>query len=227
MTGREIQKRVRQHLLPVMGGYAAKGREVFMTPVEYLVRGFSFEPSAFSKCQFTVYAYVQPLYTGESSIGFTFGERLGALARGPDRWWTISEDNEAEVMAEVLALIKRYGEPFVDTWKTPEDFVTRAGARHSDPEDPYVLQAAFYSAVLVNATKAIEPLHQQLKESTVIRPGQLDLEWPKAMARQADLLLDTYLQGHAGAKRLLHQWRAVTLEALRLTEYAAELPLDK
>src|SRR5260370_2788747 len=89
-----------------------------------------------------------PLYVPSDHIYFTFGGRLGALSGHQERWWTISDDNESEVMKEVLSLIRTEGLPFLDRIKNPRnlaEYIHRDVHPDNRRTDPYLAASEAYS----------------------------------------------------------------------------------
>jgi hypothetical protein len=225
MTGRDFEKLCLRYVLPELNGFGVKGGLLLAIPAEYLLRGFCVNSSAFDN-SFALEAFVQPLYVPCDHVYFNFGNRLGRLKDNRERWWLIDEQNEASSMEEILGLIKDVGLPFIDTWKTPDDFVRRAFAHCGDPRNPHRLQTQFYSAILVDDVAAGRSSFQKLK--THIEGSSDRRPWLLQLLKESTELYDAWQSDPQKAKDMLNRWTEETKAALRLDK-AKELrkPIER
>ncbi len=120
-------------------------------PTEHLLRALSTDSSGFSGVRFVVEAFVMPLYVPSDHIYYTFGGRLGALSGHQERWWTISDENESEVMREVLDLIRKEALPFLNRLSNPRELAEHIHRDvHPDNRrtDPHLAESEAYSWIV-------------------------------------------------------------------------------
>lgn len=213
MKASRLKPLYKKYLLPYLSGFRYKGHLIYSEPIEYLLRGFWFESSAFSADAFTVYVFVQPLYVPEEGIAFTFGQRLPWLRSKKDRWWELSETNEEEVMKDVQQAILQLGLPFLEQFKTPADLAQKAGKVIGSRDNPHIQEAVAYSRVLAGEThkalKALDRLHRYLRRTA-------EYDWEREMDRRVLRIRIALAHDPQEAIHLLTEWREYTLKNLRL-----------
>lgn len=211
MTGRQFEKLFRRHLLPELPGFGCKGSLLFATPIQGLLRGFSFDTSAYDRRRFDIEVFVQPLYIPVDFIFYTFGERLPYPSDG----WCLSEGEEASVMAQVLASIKGRGLQFIGYIQTPRDLAHKRALVNSSPNDPHVVRAVAYSHALAHeypeAVQALDRLDAIMSEDNPLRQP-----WDDELQEQGRLMRKLLLQSPEEAVDLLERWTEQTRAALRL-----------
>ncbi len=93
MKVKYVKKLYKNYLSEALPGFGIQGHLVYYEQVEYLLRGFYFESSAFCADDFNIYVFVQPLFIPLTNLWFSFGHRLGELSsKGIAKWWSISND---------------------------------------------------------------------------------------------------------------------------------------
>ncbi len=141
----------RKYLLPNLPDFSVKGHLLYHQDIQYLLRGFCFESSAFNRESFTINVFVQPLYVPRNYLSFTIGNRVGLLNKGRDIWWDYEEAQERKIMEEVLSLILSDGIPFLEKHKSLKELTHQyqksdKGAR----ENKHVIEAVGYAYVLLD-----------------------------------------------------------------------------
>src|SRR5436309_2435201 len=97
MTTKEFLA-IEKRLLPQFPGFTTKGALMFIQPLDHTLRGFHFEPSAFSKKGFYVNMFFLPLCVPIEHVHFTFGHRVG-----PNKRWSADQpDLEVTLGLEML-----------------------------------------------------------------------------------------------------------------------------
>lgn len=126
MTNREFKRFADEYLLPRLGDRFRVVRNViFVQPVDWFLRMFVFETSAYLRERFDIRAAVQPLYVVADEFSLHWGEDLGM--------WERTADNESAVAEQILAHLRAKGLPLFDRVQTPLDF-TQVFAEHVNSE---------------------------------------------------------------------------------------------
>jgi hypothetical protein len=216
MKDREWKPLFRTYLLPHLPGFDFKGSLVFVRPLEYLLRGFYFEASGFDRLAFYLTAFVQPLYAPYDHIHFSFGERLSTWGAGG---WTVSPEDPARTMTDVLASIKRRGLPFINYVRTPHDLATKAPLVGGHPRsNPYAAEAVAFSHILCGqypeAVQMLEHLEQMLREPRDFPTQPRETE----MLNRCRSMHACLARDPREAIRQLDEWTARTRQSLRLPE---------
>ena len=121
MKGRRFEGLATKHLLPAMSGFDVRGGLIFARPLIYLLRGFCCDSSRWDRNEFCIQVFVQPLFVPEVGVAFTLGDRLGEILGKQEQWWTLTDQNEQEVMADVLEHMQREGPVILDKFKTSKE----------------------------------------------------------------------------------------------------------
>jgi len=215
MTSREFQRLFKKYLLPELPGMRFAGSLFFVDPPEYLLRGLYFEGSDFDRTAFTVYAFVQPLYVPKDHIYFSYGDRLGCLGGGAERWWNMEASTEPTVMAEVLQLIREEGLPHLEQLKTPADLAAWTQRQSHAAGDPNYLEALGYSLALEGRIpEALEALDRVSRLPPPYGPDS----WEHAVRRRVAEMRELLARDPEQARRVLDEWTAATATALRLNK---------
>lgn len=217
MRIRQLMRWVQEYLLPHLPNFQLHLSLVYSSPVEWILRGFDFQPSWMDRSAFTVEVFAQPLYVPMDCIWYTFGSRLSVLKFRRDIWWRLENtepENVERVFGEVLSSIREVGLPFIEQLSTPEDFVQRGAKKSGVPDDPYVREAVAYSRILVGDYKKtkhdLERLHRELLQDKHNYP------WMGEMVERVSLIQSLLEQSPEAAVGQLHEWRNWTLTKLRL-----------
>jgi len=193
-----------KYLLPHMPTFVHKGKLLYASPLNHVLRAFHFDSSAFDKETFYVTVFYLPLYVPSSHIHLGFGERLRS-SKG--QAWNLSDPRLGE---ELLACIQQQGLPFLEAVKQPCDVVT-AIQRLGIDSNVYNLEAMAYSLVMIDnvvaAQQALERLTKLLDTSV---PWQAEMK-TRAMELARKLDIDPQ-----EARRQLAEWEQATVKNLGL-----------
>jgi hypothetical protein len=211
---REVQKELPQ--------LRAKGRLLFLTPVNYLLRGVMLDASGFSKDAFYPTAFVLPLYK-DNDICFTFGGRL----RTPkNNWhWDIGNEEWASLIDHLTWAIKEQAIPFFERLKAPIDMALACAS--GDAFSPYfrwlsgdihVREAAAYSWLLAGnvpmAVRYAKGIQQEISCGTDRR------DWVMALNERAQRFEERLATGKEEvARQELHAFAQHSAEALGLSRW--------
>jgi hypothetical protein len=224
MKAIQFQRLTQQYLLPTLPGFAAKGALVYATPLDYLLRGFYFEPSGSDPSSFYVWTFIQPLYVPTRHIYFTFGRRLG-------KGWPLDEKEAdgsrsngqhyqagmASIMVQVLRTIEAEGLPFIGNIEHPVDLAYQTSRVTDAPdEDPYVVEAVIYSYILAGEYGRAREKYARLKRS--LSSLENGLVWAREIAQRAAQVMDNLPRHPDNTVALLDMWTRQTARDLRLPE---------
>lgn len=217
MTEARFQALIRKHLLPLMPDFGVKGGLLFVRPIQYVLRGYGFQGSSFDKHIFCVGVFAEPLFIPGGYVAVEGWKRLGTVKGKQDQWWTLTEDNERQVMTDVHRLMKREGPVILDKFKTLEDFVKNAIDRDTNPYSPYPPEMVAYGAILTgNANKAHE-MFDRLE--TTLRNADCHRDYHDEILERACLVRDTFARNPKKAVAMLSRWRDETAATYKLTKF--------
>jgi hypothetical protein len=203
MTTREFVGLEKQ-LVRELPGFAIKGRLMFASPVQQVLKGINFEPSAFSKKMFTVTVFVTPFCVPHRHLSLNFGKRLRHKESGA-RW----DGDMLNLPSELAAVLKSQAVPFLSRANSLRDFVELA--KSFSFENPHTLEAIAYVLARVGDFQQAASVLDQLLE-------QLDVKvpWQEEMANRAVALRAKVSSNPTEAKHQLETWEAETRQNLGL-----------
>ncbi len=217
MTGKQFQSLIRRHLLPHFPESDVRRGLLFVRPLGQILRGFCFDSSGLDRFEFTVEVFVQPLFVPNEGITFSIGDRLGSICGKQERWWTLTDDNETEIMADVLKLMQREGPVILDKFTTLEDFSKNAITPHTNPYSPYPPEMVAYGAVLLGNKQLAEKMFVRLDET--LHPEQEYCEYHAGIRDRAHLVRTAFERSPEDAVGILSKWREETVANLKLTKF--------
>lgn len=219
MTGRRFEKLARTYLLPKMTDYQVQNGIIFSVPVTYIVRGFFVNSSAFHADEFCICLFIHPLFVPDQPISASLGGRLGSILGKQEKWWTLTNENEPDVMSDILQHMRREGPTIFDRFKTLKDFVERTSARQPNPHSPYPPEMAAYGAILLDDPKTVDKMFRRL--GAVLDEVEPEHQQPyhDEIRARAKSMHDAFARDPSEAKAILHQWRDATVAKLKLTRY--------
>ena len=217
MTEARFQALIYRHLLPHMPGFAAKGGLLFVRPLEYVLRGYGFQGSNFDKDRFCVGAFAEPLFIPGGNVAVEGWGRLGSIRGKADKWWTLTKDNEQQVMADVLRLMKREGPTIIDKFKTLDDFVKNAITRKTNPYSPYPPEMVAYGAVLLGKRRLAEKMFDKVEWT--LRDESQRRSYEEEILKRARNVRNTFRRDSQEAVAILRRWREETAAKLKLTKF--------
>jgi hypothetical protein len=206
MRGRDFERLARKHLLPQLPGFRLGRGLIYAEPFDYLLRGMSMDSSAFSREDFYLNCFVQPLYVPAEGLRFPFGFRLRD-PRNNHGGWTFTDVTEEEVFAGVLAAIKEQCVPIVDNYAHPSTLERWPGAW----DGLHMAEGAAYGLVIEGPRdKAVKWLSRT--DELAKRDGR---DWALRVGERARLITETLTRSHEDAVSLLRHWADETAVKLR------------
>jgi len=193
-------------LLPNIPGFSSKEWLLFASPIDHVLKGFCGDDSGLNKEQFTVWAFMLPLYVPTDHVHFNMGFRL-TQENGCEKWWNIVDP---DLRDELLVCIETQGLPYFDKVKEPKDVAT-AIQKLTTQFSPYDLEAVAYSQLMArefdSAGSALERLISSINST---------IAWQARMADRAEFLLRKLNLNPQLAIQQLHEWELATLQNLGL-----------
>lgn len=193
-------------LLKALPGFTIKGPLMFLAPVTTLLRGISFEPSAFDDKSFYVDKFVMPLCVPTQHLYFLFGDRIRRHGGG-DRW----SAEMPNLIDELELALKNQAVPFLMRAISLADFVAFAEDYSGNPHTPKAVAFALARAGRVGeALKVIDDLVPRL---------DMQVEWQVEIADQLKDLKNMLVRSPSEAIRQLEAWEAESVRSLGLEEF--------
>jgi hypothetical protein len=190
---------------------------LFTTPIDWVLQGFSCEPSGFSRSAFTVQAFSQPLYVPKDHLAFVAGGRLGTLGGAAERWWSYGTDREQEIAEEVLSYIEREGLPFMAATRNPHDVALYLQRRKRKGLLPHGEDEGYSWFLAGDEDKAQGVLSEVARSVAPDAP-----EWMLQARQRIETVLEMLERRDASAvSQLLQRWRDATISALGLQKFAS------
>jgi hypothetical protein len=217
MTTREFEKLAREHLLPLLPGFEVKKGLLFETPIGYLLRGLTFQPSQYDRDSLYLSVFVQALYVPEEVVLATHDERSPRFAA-----------TETEAMR---AFVAGPGRGLLDQLRTPADLAECLESRErGHPPDPFPLEVLAYSQLLSGRRDEAERV-LEVVESSGYELIQSDLDeglYSDDEAHPLGTVLERMAQVREAlstsvedAIALLERWREQTARNLSLSQHLA------
>lgn len=219
MKAQLVRRICENFLIPNLPDFKVKGSLLYHNDIQYSLKGFCFESSAFDKNLFTIYVFVQPLFIPITYLTFTFGNRLGFLSKGRDIWWEYDEAKEDVLMDEILTMITSSGVPFLEDRNQLDKFIFKYG-KVGLGDNPHMIEGISYANVLIGdypkASTMLSSFNRNLMKEIGKRPK---IDWIVKMNERVQLILDFLEnQNFAGAKSQLEDWRNYTVEKLGISD---------
>ncbi len=197
---------IEKRLLSDFPGFTVKGALMFIQPLGDTLRGFHWEPSAFSKSDFYVNMFFLPLYVPTKHLHFTFGHRLG----GDKRWSADSPDLKNALGSEMKKEL-----PFLNSLKAAKE-VAKALETLTKPNkvgyvNPHCYEAFAYALVQAEQIAAAGDVIE-----TLLNKVNLTVGWESEIASRAQMIRDKLLDKSEKAQELLAAWKSETIRNLRL-----------
>ncbi|MCW5877582.1 MAG: hypothetical protein KIS80_01785 [Anaerolineales bacterium] len=221
MQGRIFHRLAKKHLLPHLPGFTAKKGLIYVADFNYFLKGLAVDSSAFSKTTFTIWAFILPLFVPKEYISFTYGDRLGSLSGGGDKWWEYSSENEEAIFKDILSHIQIEALPFFNEVVTPWDFWQKYKEKIKPNSGDYQREACAYALVLAGeyemAATLLEESIAVLEIATKEDPTIPWIGWILERVRKIDSLL---AEDPQKAVAQLDEWTQETLKNLGLEAQA-------
>lgn len=198
---------IEKEILPELPGFTIKGRLMFFSRIEQVLRGLYFDSSGFDKKSFYVEMFALPLCVPTKDIYFNFGKRM-RHANAIDGW---SRD-EPTLIESLRSAVKANAVPFLSKVQSLEDFVEveKSFAQGT----PHSRQAIAFGLARLGkgkeATRVLDELLDQIDQN---------VPWQVEIADQA-LLLKTKLENNPeDAQSQLGHWEHETVRNLGLEAF--------
>jgi len=196
-----------KRLLPNLPMFAAKGRLLFIRPIEHALGGVYLNPSAFDPARFSVMAFIVPLFMPTNTIYFNVGKEV-QNKRG------IWDANDPRLMAELACAISEQALPFLEQISTPQGIAQTAAAIQKQG-DPVVQEAIARAYVLAGdaerAVRELGRLESMIQDDQQYEPLLIDTRRLKT----------TVISNPKAATMELLECEDVTATALGIAEFRA------
>lgn len=207
---------IEKRLLPDFPGFAVKGALMFIQPVGDTLRGFHWEPSAFSKKDFYVNMFFLPLYVPTKHLHFTFGHRVGRNKR-----WTA----ESTELQDALSSEMQKEVPFLRSLKTAKD-VANALEPLTKPNEAGYVNPHSYEALAYTLVRTGETTAAGYLIDTLLKRANLAVNWEREIASRAQLMKNNLLEEPEKAQELLAAWESETIRNLGLETLSSNHRLE-
>lgn len=194
-------------LLSILPGFAIKKDLMFVSPLEGLLRGISFEGSSFDKTSFYANFFMMPLCVPTNHLYFNFGDRVRNRSGG-DRW----SKEMPGLLEELSAALKTQASPVLSHTRSLLDFAKYARSCYStNPHTPKAVGLALARAGHIDeAIEVIDGLLSQL---------DLSVAWQQEIAELCRTLKEKVVAGPEPAQQQLEAWETETLRNLGLEDF--------
>lgn len=221
MKVKEFERLAREHLLPDLPGFELKRGILFSSPIGYVLRAFTHQPSAFDRNPFYIHAFLQPLYVPAEDESGALGIRSGA--------WRLDRDP----VSEIQEWVREEGLPLLKNAHTPSEFAERIREQEEGHlPDPLQLEALGYSLVLAGDYEAA---HRQLEEAEAMPRDAIsenaelwadtdEEDWLYEVVRRMRRIQEALKPDPTAAVAVLDEWRLGTARNLGLEEYLSPEP---
>jgi hypothetical protein len=196
-----LAKRLIPTLLP---GFEASGNLCLVSPFSGTVRGFQFEPSAFSKTDFYINVFFLPLCVPTKQFHFTFGHRLGRNGR-----WNSTDP----MLLPNLSMELQKERPFLLGLDKPIDVVS-ALKPFAERRNLHSLEAFAYMQILAGQVGVgMDTLNDLLIATDIAVP------WQQEIASRALLIRDKLRNRPESARGQLTTWEHETADDLGIAKF--------
>ncbi len=179
---------------------------MFVQPLGNTLRGFHWEPSAFSKTDFYVTVFFLPLYVPTKHLHFTFGHRVGRNRR----WCSGSLDLERSLGLEMQKEV-----PFLNSLKTAKE-VAKALEPLTKPNEAGIVNPHCYEAFAYSLVQAGEIAAASNAIDKLLSNVNLAVGWESEIASRAQQIRNAILKHPENAQELMAVWESETIRNLKL-----------
>jgi hypothetical protein len=134
------------YVLSELPALTSRGRLIYHSSADHLLRGYWLETSAFTEGRFSVVAFVQVLAVPATGVTLSFGHRLGD---GSDKWWVVGDGNEIGVAQDLVRHVHTEEATFFERIRGLSDFVAAYLTKNHETSDVRLAEALFYALVLL------------------------------------------------------------------------------
>jgi hypothetical protein len=206
---KQVEKFVKEYLLPSLPGFQARGNLLYQVPVYNILPAFLFDSSGFSATVVHPQAFVQLLYIPSDHLTLTPGKRfLGN--------WEFVPGNEVQLSQRLLHEIHSVGIPFIRVHGTPEDIVRETKANPALRMNPHVRQQLAYSLLLLCRNhEGLDELDKLLDVLNRISEAQ---PWARTIHAEVGQLREALGRNSREVLETLNLWTEQTRKKLGLPE---------
>ena len=196
-----------KRLLPDFPGFAAHRSLFLTTPMRGMLRAVHCDPSAFSKDDFHVAAFVMPLCVPSEHISLLFGERLRHPGNGSWGW----SKKSPGLLTDLSHAIRSRALPFLEAIQSADDFATMSATYWANPHAPK--ETAFVLARAGQHERAVSIIDDLIP--------RLDVRssWQQTILEDTTNLRHLLLNDPNEAQRKLGEWENYTIRKLRLEAF--------
>lgn len=203
---------IEKRLLRSLPGFVIKGTLLLVRPLDHTLRGFHFEPSAFSEEAFYVGVFFMPLCVPTQKPHFTFAHRLSRR----EGWSLTQPDLDKTLRSEMLKEV-----PFVLGLKTADDVVMAlqpfTRPNQSGYVNPYCYEAFAYSLLRAGRPEEAAAVIDKLLEGS-----NSEADWEQEIRARAHLIRKNLPARLEEAGRQLNTWETETVHNLGLDAFISD-----
>lgn len=213
MRTREVEKYLRQYLVPHLDGFEVHERLLYKQPRKPFISGFFFDEPSYDSAILYIRVFVQPTFIPAEFFYFSFGNELGRLSGGGRKRWKIEAGFEEDSFQEILQFIDQEGIPFLDSQDSPGKFIEFYKKKATHPH-VIIMEAFVYSLLLEGFSDEAEDKLTAMLQSIdkLIEKSPYLVE----QRNRANTILDLMQKSSDIAINQLETWSNETLENLGL-----------
>ena len=209
MNARDL-KPLYKEIVGSLSGFAFHKSLLLMTPMQGMLRAVHCDPSAFSKDDFQVSAFVMPLCVPIEHLTLTLGKAIGHPVTGGWGWSRKMPD----LAADLLDAIRLDALPFLKDVDSAHDFADMARKFWGNPHTPkkvaFVLARAGHTALALSVLDEAVPACAKLDMSN---------SWQKQLFEDTRNFRDVLRTDPGEAQRKLGEWEDYTIQKLGLGRF--------
>jgi hypothetical protein len=218
---KEFERFAREYLLPDLPGFELKKGILFSSPIGYVLRAFTHQPSAFDRNPFYIHAFLQPLFVPAEYETGVIGIR--------SRAWRLDRDR----VSEIQEWAREEGRPLLEKAHTPGELADRI--REHDQghlPDPHKLEALAYSLVLAGEYEAayrklddaVAVSLDYISEDAELWADSDEEDWLHEVLARMRRVREALKSDPTAAVAILHEWRRETARNLGVEDYLSPEP---
>jgi hypothetical protein len=211
MKGKIIERVAKLEILPHLPEWAVRGKLIYMSGPNDILRGVCIDSSAFSASDVYVQLFAMPLYVPRDHLTFTYGKRL----RDSSGWerWSVDPDFPVDFVRDLLTALKADGLRFLEKFATPNGVLTYINASEGGNDFWRLHTKAYTHAYLGNLEKADNLLSILIDEAAKALKNS---PWTKNVADHATLLRGYIRRGRDEVHEVMESWVHYSREKLKL-----------
>ncbi len=173
------------------------------------LKGVYFNSSGFSKTQFEVIAFIQPLFVPSSTIFFTFGTTLKSLSG--DQWWKYAPENLKQQGLDLANRINEIDERFFKKIKDSKDFYNHYKSTKRTTLSHF--ESTTYSACFARLPESRKELDEFIR--FIEKSQNLNIGWVRDIYEKT-ILLKSLIENLDETQSLFNLWKSETLQRISL-----------